>query len=156
MTKVLMNVDLLDYRQDMKEGLRQVLQYQHIQGVRRPERVYPLQPDLHQQEVLPPPAIELIFADEYNGQDPEEDYIAAQVYHDFGIACMHITICDDRGNLIESGPMEPFPFDLQHWDYLPSVPVPLGTKVIVHVTATDCMGGVTTRSVRRTLGEEDW
>ena len=33
--------------------------------------------------------------------------------------------------------------------------VSLGTSVIVHVTAMDCMGGIGTRWIGKTLGE-DW
>jgi hypothetical protein len=156
MTKVLMNVNLLEYQQAMKDGLHQVIKRNFVGGVRRPERVEGMEPALSLRGVLPPPFIALIFLDEYNGQDPEKDYIAAEVYHDFGIASMNITIRDLQGNQIESGEMMPFLNNPQHLDYLPTVHVPLGTKVIVHVTATDCMGGVGRAWQRRTLGEDDW
>ena len=156
MTKILMNINLLEYQQEMKDGLSQVIRYHFIGGVPRPERVEGLEPALPLGDVLPPPYIAVLFLDDYTGQDPEEDYIAVEVYHDFGIASMNITICDDRGCLIESGEMMPFPFDLEHWDYLPTVPIPLGTKVIVQVTAMDCMGGIGRAWERKTMGEDDW
>lgn len=45
--------------------------------------------------------------------------------------------------------MNPFPNDPQFWDDLPTVRVPLGTKVIAEVTAADCLGGV-----GKTIGEK--
>ena len=153
MTRVLMNMDLLAYQQGMKDALRQVVQYNFVDGVAQPERV-DLEACLLLEEVLPPPEIELISLDAYDGQDPEKDFIAAQVYTDFGIASMHITIRDLQGNVIESGEMDLFPNSPQFWDYLPTVRVPLGTNVIVEVTAVDCMGGIGTRRLGKTIGEE--
>ena len=153
MTKVLMNSDLLACQVYMKESLRQVVQYNFIDGVPQPERV-DLEACLILEEVPPPPDIELITLDAYEGQAPEQDYIAAQVYDDFGIACVHITICDDQGSVIESGEMIPSPNNPNFWEYPPVVRVPLGTNVIVTVTAMDCMGGIGTRRVGKTMGKE--
>jgi hypothetical protein len=153
MTKVLMNVNLLDYQQEMKESLRQVVQYNYIEGVRRPERVDLQQPRLFLEDVLPPPAIELISLDAYEGQG--DDFIGVDAYHDFGIAAMHITILDDQGNRIEAGDAYPYEDHPNLWWFFPEVRMPLGTSLIVHVTAVDCIGGVGTCWIGKTLGE-DW
>jgi hypothetical protein len=68
MTKILMHPHLLEYRQDMKETLRQVVQYNYVEGVRRPERVDLREPRLFLEDVLPPPQIELISLYDYGGQ----------------------------------------------------------------------------------------
>ncbi len=155
MTKVRMNIDLLDYRQDMKEALRQVVQYNYIEGVRRPERE-PTKwaPRLFLEDVLPPPEIQFISLFDYEGQG--DDFIGVDAYHEFGIASMRITIHDDQGCLIETGDAEPYEDRPNLWWFFPEVLIPLGTKVIVHVTAMDCMGGIGTRCERKTLGEDDW
>jgi hypothetical protein len=40
--------------------------------------------------------------------------------------------------------------------FFPDVRVPLGTKVIVRVTAMDCMSGIGTGQASKTLGEVEW
>ncbi len=154
MTKVLMNIDLLDYQQDMKETLRQVVQYNYVDGVRRPERVDTGEQRLVLEDVLPPPEIQLISLHAYEGQG--DDFIGIDAYHEFGIASMRVTIHDDQGKRIEDGNAYPYDDQPNLWWFLPEVHVPLGTKVIVRVTAMDCMGGIGTRWTRKTLGEEDW
>jgi hypothetical protein len=153
-TKVLISADLLDYRQAMKDGLCQVIRYNYVEGVRRPERVEGMEAPRFLEDLLPPPCIALLFLDEYDGQDPEQDYIAAEVYSDFGLVSMEITIRDEHGNLIERGGMYPFPGNSDLWDYPPKSRVPLGTTVIIQVTALDCLGGLATRWMRKTMGEE--
>ncbi len=154
MTKVLMIRGLLEYRQDMKESLRQVVQYNYGQGIRRPERVDVGERHLRLEEVLPPPEIQLISLYDYTGQG--DDFIAVDAYHEFGIHSMRITIHDDQGDLIEDGDAYPYDDNPNLWWFFPEVQIPLGTKVIVRVTAMDCMGGIGTSQARRTLGEDDW
>jgi hypothetical protein len=112
------------------------------------------EPRLFLEDVLPPPQIELISLYDYEGQG--DDSIGIDAYHDFGIADMHITILDDQGNRIEDGDAYPYTDHPNLWWFFPEVRIPLGTSVIVHVTATDCMGGVGRGSKRKTLGEDDW
>jgi hypothetical protein len=69
---------------------------------------------------------------------------------------MHITILDNQGNRIEDGDAYPYTDHPNLWWFFPEVRISLGTSVIVHVTATDCMGGVGRGCERKTLGEEDW
>jgi heme/copper-type cytochrome/quinol oxidase subunit 2 len=154
MTKVLMNPHLLGYRQDMKESLRRVVQYNYVQGIRRPERVDSGEPHLRLEEVLPPPEIQLISLFDYTGQG--DDFIGVDAYHEFGIHSMRITIQDDHGNRIEDGDAYPYDDNPNLWWFFPEVRVPLGTKVVVRVTAMDCMGGFGTTQARKTLGENDW
>lgn len=156
MTKVLMHPGLLAYRQEMKDALRQVIQHNYIEGAPQLGLADPFQARLSLEDVLPPPEIELIDLYAYQGQDPDDDYIGAMIYHDFGIASINITILDEWGCVIESGEMTNFPDHPELWDYLPTVRVPEGTRVIVHVTAMDCMGGIGRGWERKTLGEEDW
>lgn len=152
MTKVMITPDLLVYRQEMKDGLRQVVQHNYIQGVRRPERLDFGEPRLLLEDVLPPPEIQLISLYDYEGQG--DDFIGVDAYHDFGIACMRITIHDDQGNRIEEGNAYPYEDQPNLWWFFPEVGVPLGTKVVVHVTAMDCMGGIGRGWERKTMGEE--
>ncbi len=150
-----MHPDLLAYQQGMKDILRQIVQYNFVDGVPQPERV-DLEACILREDVLPPPDIELILIDTYQEQEGEQDCISVEVYADFGIASVHISIRDDRGKQIESGEMCPFPDHPKLWDYLPDARVPRGTNVIVEVTAMDCMGGTGTRWVRHTMGEDKW
>ena len=66
---------------------------------------------------------------------------------------MHITIRDNRGQVIESGNMSPFPEDPELWEYLPRARAPLGTTVIIQVTAIDCMGGVGRAWEKKPMGK---
>jgi hypothetical protein len=68
---------------------------------------------------------------------------------------MHISIRDDQGNRIESGDVYPYSEEPELWWFLPTAYVPIGTPVIVRVTAEDTMGGVATRWIWKTMGE-DW
>jgi hypothetical protein len=155
MTKVFIHPDLLAYQQGMKEILRQVVQYNFIDGIAQPERVDP-EACLLREDVLPPPDIELIFVDTCQEDEGEQDYITAQVYADFGAVSVHVAIRDDQGNPIESGEMCLFPNQPSLWDYLPGVRVPRGRDVVVEVTAMDCMGGIGTRWVEHTMGDDKW
>lgn len=154
MTKVLRNINLLEYQQDMKESLRQVVQYNYVQGIRRPERVDFGEPHLRLEEVLPPPEIQLISLFDYTGQG--DDFIGVDAYHEFGIHSLRITIHDDLGNRIEAGDAYPYDDNPNLWWFFPEVRVPLGTKIVVRVTALDCMGGIGTRQAMKTLGEDEW
>lgn len=95
-----------------------------------------------------------ILLDAYEGQG--DDFIGVVAYHDFGIHSMYITIRDGEGKLIENGEMSPYPENPDLWEYLPKARSPLGTKVIVQVTAMDCMGGIGRGWVRKILGEDEW
>jgi hypothetical protein len=153
MTKVFIHPGLLAYRQGMQEILRQVVQYNFIDGLPQPERLDP-EACIWREDVLPPPEIELIFVDTYQEQEGERDIITAQVYTDFGAASVHVAIRDDKGNRIDSGEMDPFPNHPDLWDYLPGIRLPRDTELIVEVTAMDCIGGIGTHRVGHTMGED--
>jgi hypothetical protein len=150
MTKVIMNTDLLVYRQEMKESLRQVVRQNSIGGVRQADRSWA---PFISKGALVPPDIACISLEGYRGQD--DDFIGIMVFHDFGIASLNVTILDDRGNRIESGDAFPYPDNPELWWFLPTVQVPSGITVNVQVTAIDCMGGICTRRIARTTGEEE-
>ncbi len=162
MTKVLIKSDLLSYQQDMKESLRQVIQHNYVKGVRQPERVDVGVRRLFLEDVLQPPEIELVSLFDYTGQG--DDFKAPHRFcgvgidanHEFGIHSMRITIHDDQGNVVESGDAYPYDNNPNLWWFFPEVRVPLGTSVIVHVTAMDCMGGIGRGWERKTLGEDEW
>lgn len=137
MTKVLMNSDLLAYRQRMKETLRQVVQQNSIAGIRQSEWAEPV---LAQKDLLPPPCILAISLEGYKGEG--DDLIGIWVDHDFGIASLHITIRDLHGNTIEKGEAYPFSESTELWWFFPVVFVSAGTIVTVEVTALDGMGNV--------------
>ncbi len=152
MTKVHMNMNLLAYRMEMRDALRQVLVQNYITGAPQP---FGAETVLAQEHLLPPPVIGFIALDGYLGQG--DDYIALTASHDFGMHSVRITIVDDGGHVIESGEMWPFPGDPNGWEYLPQVCVPPGTSsVTIHVTAFDCMGGIGRASERKTLEEQEW
>ena len=151
MTKVLMSANLLAYQLEVKNALRQVLGQNYITGTPRP---YLAETVLAQKHLLPPPSIGFITLDGYLGQG--DDYVAITASDDFGIHSMRITIVDNRGNLIESGEMWPFPNNPNVWEYLPQACVPAGTSVIVHITAIDCMGGIGRGCEKKTMGEEEF
>jgi hypothetical protein len=150
MTKVLMNLDLLEYQREMKEALRQVIRHNFVGGIRQAGRMesHPVQ-----EELLPPPYIMSLCLEAYEGQG--DDFIGIVACHDLAIYSMHITILDDRGNLIESGEALPYPEDPNLWEFLPTARVPAGTSVTVHVTAIDYMYGVGRWWKRKTLGEAE-
>jgi hypothetical protein len=151
MTKVLMNVDLLAYQQEMKEALRQVIRENYIGGVCQAQ---PSETTFMPDDVLVPPDIACILLDAYEGQD--DDFIGIMIFHDFAIASVQVAIRDLQGSRIESGDACLFPENPELWSYLPAVPVPTGTTMIVQVTVMDCMGGVGTRWSKKTMGEEEW
>ena len=146
-----MHVNLLEYQQDMKEALRQVVQHNYIKGIQGPERLDLRERRLVLEDVLPPPEIQLISLDLYEGQG--DDFIGIDAYHEFGIDLMQVTILDDQGNLIEEGGADPYEDRPNLWSFFPEVHVPLGTSVIAHVTAIDCLGGVGRRWIKKMLGE---
>jgi hypothetical protein len=147
MTKILMNLDLLAYRQRMKDTLQQVVQQNEIAGMRQTEWAEPV---LAQKDLLPPPCILAISLEGYKGEG--DDLIGIWVDHDFGIASVRVTIRDDQGKRIERGDAYPFSENAELWWFLPAVCIPSGTSVLVEVTARDRMGSVTKWWKRKTMG----
>jgi hypothetical protein len=150
MTKVLMNANLLTYQRGMVDALRQIIQHNYITGAPQPYLAYP---PFTQERLLAPPSIGFISLDGYLGQG--DDYIVLVASHDFGMHSMHITILDDGGHVIETGAMWPFPGDPNGWEYVPTVQVPPGTSVTVHITAIDCMGGIGRGWEKKTMGDDE-
>ncbi len=151
MTKVRMNTGLLAYRRRMKETLRQVVQQNSIAGI-CPAAEW-AQPVLAQKDLLPPPCILSISLEGYKGQG--DDLIGIWVDHDFGVASLHVTIRDLQGNTIEKGDACPFSESTELWWFFPVVCVPLGTAVIVEVTAMDGMGNIARWGKSKTMGKEE-
>jgi len=98
------------------------------------------EPPLAQADLLPPPRIEAIALDFYQGKVGDEVMLA--ISDDFGLVSVYVVIQDERGNLIESGNADAFEAGSACWSYIATVPVESGTRVIVHAAATDCLGGV--------------
>ena len=144
MTKVYFASSVLDYRQDMAETVRQVIQEKFIAGVKTFTSRDPL---LSGPDLLPPPRIEVIELNFYQGQ--VDDEIMLWISSDFGLARVGVVIMDEQGNVIERGEAEPFSESAEYWSYVAEVPVPSGTFVIVQAAAIDCLGGV---GVLRTVG----
>jgi hypothetical protein len=148
MTKVIMTNDLLAYRQEMKKTLLKVLGQTAIGSNHQSGWA---EPALAQKDLLPPPCIMALSLEGYKGQG--DDLIGIWVDHDFGMASVHVTVRDLRGNLIERGDACPFSEHAELWWYYPSVFIPKGTPVVVEVTATDSMGGLARWGKSKTLGE---
>lgn len=146
MTIVHMNSDLLAYQEEMKNMLRQIIQQNFIAGVQEAGRG---ELPFVSEKLLPSPQILAISLEQYEGH--AHDFIGIVALHDFGIHAMDITIQDDQGNLIERGPVIPYPDDPELWEYVPTACVPSGTFVIVQVVATDCMGGVAVSREYKTI-----
>jgi hypothetical protein len=136
-TKVWMTSDLLDYRQWMKQELRDVIQQNYIAGIETAELLE--QPVFGEVDLLPAPQIPAIFLDGYQGKG--DDYVAIDVSSDFPIASAYITIRDEHGNLIESCQAGPHPSAAEFWDMPANVRVPSGTRVTVRAVVMDYMGG---------------
>ena len=139
MTKILIDAFGIALRKQMAETVTEILLTKHITGVRVsgcPE------PPLAQLHLMPPPTIDMIDLTIYTGN--VDDLILLATSDLFGIRNLHVTIQDDRGNVIESGDAFEEPLGSGVWNYFADVAVPSGTRVIVHAAATDCLGGVGT------------
>jgi len=137
MTKVFFAEHILAYRREMAETVRQVIRENYVAGVKT---YIGAEPFLAQADLLPPPEIETIFLDCYEGHP--DDQVMMAIADDFGIISVYVAIKDDIGNVIESGGADAFGAGSQCWSYTATVPVPAGTHVIVLAAATDCLGGV--------------
>lgn len=137
MTKVLINNFFLAYQRGMEEFIRKIVKEKYIAGVKSGGHGEPswITPDL-----LPPPKIESLDLDFYEGR--VDDFISIYTSDDFGIVNIFITIQDENGNLIESGNAFDWPEQPNRWAYLTSVPVPDGTPVTVQVAVIDGLGGM--------------
>jgi hypothetical protein len=137
MTKIYFANSILDYRQDMAETVRQLIQENFISGVK------PFigdDPRISQPDLLPPPRVEAIEFSFYQGR--VDDEVMLWVSSDLGLAHVGVVIMDERGNMIECGEAHPFPDSDECWSYTARVTLPPGTPVVVHAAAVDCLGAV--------------
>jgi hypothetical protein len=147
MTKVFLKESVLKYRREMAERVRETIKEKYIAGVRVWSNE---EPPLAQVDLLCPPKIEMIDLMIYEGK--VHDLILLVTSDDFGIWNLHVTIMDDKGNVIESGnAFQESDDGLGIWDYFTKVSVLSGTPVIAHATATDRLGGVGTLSADTTI-----
>jgi hypothetical protein len=148
MTKLQMSPYLRAYRQAIQGALRQVLQQDHVGGVRQGEQV---EVPFSHTDLLPPPCIMVVSLEDYNGG--EGDFIGIVVFHDFGIHRLHVTVLDEAGRRIEGGDAIRCPDDPEIWAYLPAVRLSPGRTVTVQVAAMDRLRGVGLCQETKTMGE---
>jgi hypothetical protein len=146
MTKLSNAEDILYYQIEMALIVRQVIQKQFIDGVRISKRAAP---PLLQMGMLPPPGIVGIDLSIYEGR--EEDVILINTSANFGVEIVQVTIHDRHGNVIEEGEAMEEPYGSGSWAYFAEVSIPSGTSVIVHVNASDCLGGVGARRAEKII-----
>ena len=132
-----MTGDLLEYRQWMKEELRDVIRQNYIAGI---ETVELLEQPFGGEDLLPAVEIMAIILDAYEGKG--DDYLAVSVFSDFPVASVYITIRDENGNLIESYQACKHPSAPELWDMPANVCVASGTSVTVRAVVMDYMGGI--------------
>jgi hypothetical protein len=130
----------------MAETVRQLIRENFIAGVKTFTSPDPL---LSGPDLLPPPRIEVIELNFYQGQ--VDDEIMLWVSSDFGLADVGVVILDERGNVIERGEANPFPESDECWSSVAEVPLPSGTFVTVQAAAIDCLGGVGTLKTAGTI-----
>jgi hypothetical protein len=98
--------------------------------------------------LLTAPAILRLDVSGYDGR--ASDFIQITTCDEFGVDAVHVSICDEQGNLIENDYALENPDFTDHWAYFATVPVPAGARVTISAKAMDALGAVGIKTCQHT------
>jgi hypothetical protein len=99
--------------------------------------------------LLRPPGIASLEIDNYEGETDPIIFISAD--EGAGKINIFVSVLDDHGKLVASGPAFFIPGSGTEWAFTILEPVPPGTPVDVSIHVTDCVGGVRVEHHRLTI-----
>jgi hypothetical protein len=146
-TKVRLTPDLLDYRQSMAQLVHEARQERLRLAETFDDTIepYPASPDItptDQAGLLTPPRIASLWPEIYLRDGETFGIIQINTLDVFGVLYVYITLKDELGNPLESGCAMRNEICEGHWGYVPSVPLTVGTTVVVRAVAVDALGGM--------------
>jgi len=94
LSKVFVDESILDYQWEMAEIVGRIIKQKFIAGVKSGSVV---EPPLAQADLLPPPKIERLDLEFYDGR--VKDFISIYTSDDFGIVNLYLIFRDEQGNL---------------------------------------------------------
>ena len=148
MTRVILSLSVLDYREAMAEIVHEVCQKNKIIRVdpqRRGEEQIPACqefPAFGLAGLLTPPRIEALNPYLFPPEAQVDGIIQIITSGDYGVMSVYVTLEDDRGKQIESGFALKDKLEEGDWFYFPCASLPSGTSVTVRAIAMDPLGGV--------------
>ena len=156
MTRVRISPSLLDYGEAMAELVNEVCEENILIGMDR-ETIEDFGsprtdgPELGVSGLLRPPRIEFLWPDIRLKDGHLDGLIQISTSEYFGVMNVYVILEDGQAHHIESAYAMDNDIVENHWGYVPSAPLPSGTTVIVHAIAMDRLGGIGTRTERRTV-----
>jgi hypothetical protein len=157
MTRVILSVDVLEYRQAMAALVDEVCQKNRMIGVDpecRRNELLPLRKELSAfwlDGLLRPPRIEALNPYLFPPEDQVDGIIQITASGDYGVINVYVTLEDDRGKQIESGFALKDKVEKDDWFYFPCASPPSGTSVTVRAIAMDPLGGIGTQNENITV-----
>jgi hypothetical protein len=148
MTRVLLSLSVLEYREGMAELVREVCEKPTITGVdprSRRRELFPVGKELpafRLDGLLNPPRIEALTPCLFPAEDQVEGIIQITASGDYGVINVYVMLEDDWGIQIESGFALKDETEEDDWYYFPSASLRSGASVTVRAMAMDPLGGV--------------
>jgi hypothetical protein len=109
----------------------------------------PVKGEVYMIGLLRPPGIDSVEIENYEGETDPIIFISAD--EGVGKIDIFVSVVDEQGNLVESGPAFYIPGSGTQWAFTILEPVPPGTPVDVSIHVTDCVGGVRVEHHRLTI-----
>ena len=148
MTRVLMSLPVLEYREAMAELVHEVCEKPRITGVVpriRSKELFPARKDLRAFRLdgsLQPPRIEMLDPCLFPAEEELGGIIQIIASGDYGVMSVYVILEDNRGEQMESGFALQDEIEEEEWFYFPSVSLRSGASVTVRAIAMDALGGV--------------
>ena len=149
MTRVILSLSVLEYRQAMAELVHEVSQENTIIGVDpwiKRKDVFPIRKELPafcRPGLLKSPKIEALDLSCLFLADGQLDgFIQISTSGDYAVMDVYVVLEDHHGNQIESGFAIRDTVWEDYWGYPPCASLPSGTSVTVRAIAMDPLGGV--------------
>ena len=148
MTRVILSISVLEYRQAMAELVDEVCQKHKIIGVEPKSKREEFLPPRKEPSafwldgLLKPPRIEVLNPCLFAVEDEVDGIIQITASGDYGVINVYVSLEDDLGKLIESGFALKDKEEADDWYYFPSASFRSGASVTVRAIAMDPLGAV--------------
>ena len=114
-----------------------------------PSAPQPVKGEVYMIGLLRPPGIDSVEIDNYEGETDPIIFISAD--EGVGKIDIFVSVVDEQGKLVESGPALHLPGSGTEWAFTILEPVAPGTPVDVSINVFDCVGGVRAEHHRLTI-----
>lgn len=158
MTRLILSLSVLEYRQAMAELIHEISHEPTITGVDpeiKRKHVFPVRkemPAFCMTGLLKPPRIEALDLSCLFLADGHLDgVVQISTSCEYAIVNVYVVLEDDHGNQMESGFAIREDVWEDYWGYMPSASLPSGASVTVRAIVMDALGGVGIQNEKITI-----